>query len=610
MEARRDNLFIDSMLITMLGVGASMLAWGLIVAPLISGDPAMSLWHIAQSHWQYFANWEWENLQRDINARWPPLIQRHFPAWLWVATFADAIVAGTLIAYARRSPWSLAHGVIGWALGGALAALAGTGLAYLNDAPSIVVQLFGVPSFGVIGCWAVTLLKAPAAQDTNTLRGTRIETLPAKSSAAVKRAVRQRAMAFGGMVLTSEDEVSHFQIAGVTRTGKSLVLREMIFTALARGDRVFVADPDGGAMKHFHKSGDIILNPYDSRSEKWDLFLEIEGPADYAALAAVLLPFSGSADSAQWEKWAQDIFEVCLRNWHENQLGTTDEFTVMMATASNEQLAILCQGQEAARVFKPGMEKILGGILQTLSVVIKDLRLIAGGTGKAFSVRRWVQEGKQSLWAPYMVTQIPTLRRMVSWWTSLAVAEVMSLGESRTRRIWFVVDELDALGPISDLDRALVRGGKFGVCVALGFQTIAQVQGTYGKETAAAIIENCDNKLFLRCNPSQLEGGTAQYASTVIGEREIGRVETSNTQTEGMHGSSSNSLNVRRQVEKAVLPSEMTQLPKREGYLKVQSDPVWRRVRIAITNYPIVVPPFVPIKRVGRNAGDQLRAAE
>jgi len=220
-----------------------------------------------------------------------------------------------------------------------------------------------------------------------------------------------------------------------------------------------------------------------------------------------------------------------------------------------------------------------------------------------------VREGKGSLWATYMVTQITTLHRMVSWWTSLAVAEVMSMGESETRRMWFVVDELDALGPITDLDRAIVRGGKFGVCVALGLQTIAQVEGTYGKTTAAAIIENCVNKLFLRCNPS-MGGGTAKFASDMIGESEVGRVETSNTQTEGKHGSSSNSINVRRQVEKAVLPSEMTQLPKREGYLKIQSDPVWKRVRIAITDYPTVVPPFVPIKRAGRNAGDQLRAAE
>jgi len=559
MGPSRDNLFMDSVLITLLGLGASMLTWGLILAPLIPGSPPMGLWHIAQDHWWHLITEGWGSLQRDINTTWPKLIQRNFPVWLWAATLADAILVGALIAYARRSPWSLVHGVIGWALGGALAALAGIGLNQLGDPPSIAAQLFGVPCAGIIGIWAVTLLGAPAAQNVSTLRGTRIEVVLGESNAAVKRAVRQRATAFGGVVLKSEDEVSHFLAVGVPRTGKSLALRELIYTARARGDRVFVADPDGGAMKFFHTSGDIVLNPYDSRSEKWDIFLEIEGPADYANLAAALLPFSGSNDSAQWEKWAQDIFAVCLRNWHENQLGTTNEFTTMMATASNEQLAVLCHGQEASRVFKPGMEKMLGGILQTLSEVIKDLRLIADGTGQPFSVRQWVREGKGSFWGPYMAKQVPTLRRVVSWWTSIAIAEVMSLEESRTRRLWIIVDELDALGPITDLDRALVRGGKFGLCVALGFQTIAQVQGTYGKEVTAAIIEYCDNRLFLRCNMSLDNISTAQLAANAIGETEVERVETSNTQTEGQHGSSSNSVNKRRQVEKAVLPSEMTQ---------------------------------------------------
>jgi hypothetical protein len=126
MGPSRDNLFMDSVLITLLGLGASMLTWGLILAPLIPGSPPMGLWHIAQDHWWHLITEGWGSLQRDINTTWPKLIQRNFPVWLWAATLADAILVGALIAYARRSPWSLVHGVIGWALGGALAACSAT----------------------------------------------------------------------------------------------------------------------------------------------------------------------------------------------------------------------------------------------------------------------------------------------------------------------------------------------------------------------------------------------------------------------------------------------------------------------------------------------------
>ena len=349
-------------------------------------------------------------------------------------------------------------------------------------------------------------------------------------------------------------------------------------------------------MEFFHGQGHIILNPYDNRSVKWNLFSEIEEPSDYANLAAALLPFSGSKEAGEWEKWAQDLLAVCLENWHKNDVGTTDEFIAKMATATNDQLAFLCRGKEASRLFEKGMEKILGGILQTLSNVIKDLRLVASGVGEPFSIRQWIREGTGSLWMPYMVKQIPSLKRLISCWTSLAVAEAMSLGESQTRRLWFVVDELDALGRITDLERALVRGGKFGICVALGFQTIAQVQGTYGKEIAAAIVETCNTMLFLRCNLSMADDGTAGFAARVIGDAETARVEMSNTQTEGKNGTTSTSMQVRQQVQKAVLPSEMSQLPKREGFMKTQGSLSWKRVRIAITKRSSVVPVFEPIR--------------
>jgi hypothetical protein len=49
----------------------------------------------------------------------------------------------------------------------------------------------------------------------------------------------------------------------------------------------------------------------------------------------------------------------------------------------------------------------------------------------------------------------------------------MSLGEGDWR-LWFVVDELDALGAIDGLPDALARLRKFGGRCALGFQSMSQ----------------------------------------------------------------------------------------------------------------------------------------
>jgi type IV secretory pathway TraG/TraD family ATPase VirD4 len=53
-----------------------------------------------------------------------------------------------------------------------------------------------------------------------------------------------------------------------------------------------------------------------------------------------------------------------------------------------------------------------------------------------------------------------------------------------------------------------------------GLQSISQVSGTYGHADADTIVENRGNTLILRCSASE-RGGTSQFASWLIGQREV-----------------------------------------------------------------------------------------
>jgi type IV secretory pathway TraG/TraD family ATPase VirD4 len=116
----------------------------------------------------------------------------------------------------------------------------------------------------------------------------------------------------------------------------------------------------------------------------------------------------------------------------------------------------------------------------------------------------------------------------------------------------------------------------------LGFQSIAQVSGTYGVAEAQTIVENCGNTLILRCSGSE-NGGTSQFASRLIGEREIIRRQTSRgSDREGALGARGvrRSKNITEQhvTETAVMASQIEQLPDLCGYLKSASAPAWRKV--------------------------------
>jgi len=111
---------------------------------------------------------------------------------------------------------------------------------------------------------------------------------------------------------------------------------------------------------------------------------------------------------------------------------------------------------------------------------------------------------------------------------------------------------------------------------------IAQVSSTYGQSHAQTIVENCGNTLILRCSGSE-NGGTSQFASRLIGDREILRRQVSRgSDRDGafsLRGARrSRSITEQHATEPAVMPSELEQLPDLCGYLKTASSAGWLKV--------------------------------
>ena len=185
------------------------------------------------------------------------------------------------------------------------------------------------------------------------------------------------------------------------------------------------------------------------------------------------------------------------------------------------------------------------------------------------------------LFMPYAAGQIATVRGLIATWLRLAIFEAMN-GPEGDQRLWFVIDELDALGAIDGLKDALARLRKFGGRCVLGFQSIGQVSALYGRGDAQMIVENCGKTLILRCSASE-GGGTAQFASRLIDDREI--LRTHQSRTDARDGTSlfarrrqSTTTSEQHLTEPAVLPAEIEQLPDLAGYAKTASNPTWYRV--------------------------------
>lgn len=431
--------------------------------------------------------------------------------------------------------------------------------------------------------YAAGLLLGPVRARTTHKRGTVVEE-------GRKARVLAGQVSVAGIPVPMLDETKHFKFIGTTGTGKSTAIRELLQGALARGDRVVIADPDCGYLNRFYDSaaGDLILNPFDPRSQRWDLFREVEQGYDVDQLARALIPDQEGSDRT-WRGYARTFLTAVARElWElgrrDSALREVGELYRLISAASADELRILVKNTPAQPFLETGNERMFGSVRSVASSNVAAFAHIAEQSAPPLSVRRWIREGRgRALFLPYSAGQISALRSLISAWMRLAIFETMT-AEEKDRRIWFIIDELDALGAIDGLKDALARLRKFGGRCVLGFQSIAQVRGTQGETEAQTIVENCGNTLILRCSAGE-RGGTAEFASRLIGRREVVRTQVSSSKRTGWIGTAHKTQTVSDHhiTEDAVLASEIEQLPDLAGFLKLASSPEWRRVRVVLS---------------------------
>jgi type IV secretory pathway TraG/TraD family ATPase VirD4 len=328
--------------------------------------------------------------------------------------------------------------------------------------------------------------------------------------------------------------------------------------------------------------GDVVLNPFERDSVKWDWFAEISKPYDVDQLASSLIPASSDAAGQEWRGYARTFFTAVARRCHAARRRDAQELWRLLTVAAPEELRPLVAGTPAQPFLDADNARMFGSIRAVTGSALAAFEYIRTQRARPFSVRAWVRDRGSPgiLFLPYKASQIAALRSLIATWMRIAIFEAMTQPENRDQRLWFVVDELDALGPIDGLKDALARLRKFGGRCVLGFQSLAQVSSTYGGGDAQTLVENCGNTLILRCSGSE-NGGTSQFASRLIGEREIVRRQTSRGRDRGLAGTAdrrSTHVSDTHVTEIAVMPSEIEQLADLCGYLKRASAPEWRKV--------------------------------
>jgi type IV secretory pathway TraG/TraD family ATPase VirD4 len=350
-------------------------------------------------------------------------------------------------------------------------------------------------------------------------------------------------------------ENKHFLIVGDTGSGKSSIIRQMLYQVDARGDSAIVYDPACEFVKQFYneRRGDIVLNPLDARMPYWNPSKELRRKAEAKALAVSLYQPEGVTNRFFVEA-PQKIFAHLL-----TYLPTPEELVRWMSDPAEIDRRV--EGTEYWMLIDPKAPQQRTGVLGSLNMSADSFRLLPkpDETSSAWTATNWAESRRGWIFITSRPTMREALRPLISLWIDTLVLRLLNEPMPDQKPVWFVIDELASLQRLPQLHTAITENRKSQNPVILGFQGRSQMQARYG-EDAEAMLSQPATKIFLRTT----EPRAAKWVSEAIGEIEIERLRE--THYEGSRAGRNFALD--RQTEPLVLPSEVSGLDDLRGFLK------------------------------------------
>lgn len=391
--------------------------------------------------------------------------------------------------------------------------------------------------------------------------------------------VGRDSITLGGVLLPAQLETLHQLLVGSTGTGKTTLVDEVLSVAIPRGDRCIIVDPNGHHLSRFYRDGDVVLNPFDVRSPGWSLFNELRVDYDCDRLARNVVP-NGEGGDAQWHFYAQTLLAEILRSLHVRSERDTGALMHWATMASSKDLAKLLANTPAAGLFDTDAARALASTRFILTAHLNAHKYVPPGT---FSLRDWLASSSGNLFITWREDMQTALMPLVSTWVDILCNAILSLTPNAHRRLWLSLDELGALGRLNSLEAALTRGRKYGLCVIAGLQAMAQLERTYGRQSAL-VLRSCFRNLVV-LSVAKSDPDTADLLSRALGEREIEREQPSRSDGPG---GITKSVTLQRATERIALAGEITSLPNLAGYLALAGDVGIERIRIVPHERPIV----------------------
>ncbi|PJD94754.1 MAG: type IV conjugative transfer system coupling protein TraD [Legionella sp.] len=425
------------------------------------------------------------------------------------------------------------------------------------------------------------------------------------SPKALKKSVKKGERGISDVYLLTDfpiprrSEFQGFFFHGSTGSGKTQAMMRLLDEIRRLGEPAIIYDKECTIKPYFfNKDLDIELNPVSATCANWDLWSECENPMEFGNLASYLIPKAVQGSDPFWVDSARTILTSMTWKIRNRDDRSAILLLQLLLTTTLEDLRDILKGTESENLVSREIEKTAISIKSVLATYMKSLRFLEGldKNGKdKFSIKGWIKEAAESnapekswLFITSRSKYHKEIKPLISLWLGLAMQGIQSLKPNTNKRIWLVMDELASLQRLEGLSDTVADIRKFGGCVAVGVQSITQLEFLYGHHESHAITDLLNTSLYFRSPKSRV----AKWVSDDLGEQLVDEVRESQS-----YGPDSirdgNTISTQRVTRKTVDAGQVMTMEDLHCYVRVIGDHPIAKIKTEYVEREAVIEPLV-----------------
>ncbi|MBF0248832.1 MAG: type IV conjugative transfer system coupling protein TraD [Alphaproteobacteria bacterium] len=373
---------------------------------------------------------------------------------------------------------------------------------------------------------------------------------------------------------------THTLICGTTGAGKTTVIAELIEQIRRNGDRAIVYDKTGGFVRAFFDPAfDVLCNPFDARAPRWSVFSEGRKASDFEMMAKALIPEQKGMVDPFWVLAARILFSKIAEGLRREGRPSNARLVSQLLKIDLTDMAALLKNTAAQAIIDEKSPKTALSVRAVMTAYLACLEHLPDNgpddqDAQPFSIREWIEDDARDgfMFLTSRGDMHESVKGLITCWLEIAVNTLLSLEQSRERKVWIILDEVPSLYNIPSLHPGMAESRQFGGCFVLGLQVWSAMRDIYGTNGAETLSGLARTRVVL----STPDKATADWCSQALGNAEA--TELHETLSYGAHEMRDGvSLAARNELRPIVLPTEIMGLPDLTGYLRLpQGFPVTR----------------------------------